>query len=189
MALLGIIRRIQARLRQWAEWEVAKPLFVKPIFLAVVNHPYRSALCLLLFSYLCVAGVFLHLRCLLEIVLAFFFRRDTQRLVHDVCHNISTLVEKVASFQNLARVEELLSKCDLMNVKLNGVLLMLGFTCLTGFLGVMYYHFPAGNEVGSPQKETPIPPEVTAKASTDADLGDDVSVSDAGRPTNQQPSA
>jgi len=53
----------------------------------------------------------------------------------------------------------------------------------------MYNHFYSGNDIGSPKKEAAIPVGDTAKASIDTDPGEDVSVSDAGRPTNQQPSA
>ena len=187
---MGIWAEWKASFRTWAEWEVAKTQFVKPIFFEVVNHPRKSALCLVFFFYFFLVGVFNRLGCLLEIILAFFARRETQRLVHDVYHNISELVEKMSSFQNIIHAEELLSNNRMMNVKIN-VLLILVFTCLTCtcLLGAMYYHFSSRNDAGSPKNETPIPLEAAAKAPAEAVLDDDISVSDAGLPTNQQPSA
>jgi len=185
MGLVNIWRRIQGHLRSWAKWEVAKSLFVKPTFSAVVAHPYRSALFLGFLFYFFVAGIILHLRWLFETAFVFLASRETQRLVHDVCQNISTLVEKVSSFQNVARLEELLGKCDLMNVKLNFILLISGLTCLTFLLWLIFHHFPSENDAGSPKKEALMP----LNAATDMNHGDDVCMSDAGLPTNQQPSA
>jgi len=179
-------RRWLAQVRSWAEWKTAKTQLIRPLFDVIVANRYKALLLFGLGFYFLVSGVVSHLSALLAAGLAFYSQRGTQLLIHDVCHNISLLYEKMSSFQNLASVEEMILKCDLLNVKLNCVLLI-AVACLTWIVWVTCLHFKQSDGIAdAPPRKDATAATVMAPTATDAD---DVTMSDSGFPTNMQPSS